>query len=773
MNGVTLQANVTGAPNETINYTFYCDRPDQGTNITQPWDYKQDTVLRTQMRAPGICDYLYKNPGIYTAKVIAEQGNGAVEKRVQVTVGGSPSGCFPLTLAANNLAGGTVPTATPPGSDPCAPGEYMPGTEIQLTATPADGWTVGSWAGTQNDGSTSDTNDLLMPASAHAVTVEYVQSAPSPLSILTTSLPDAAPNQTYAVQLVAAGGSGTGYLWSLQAGSLPVGLTLNTQTGVISGTPTQAGISSDVTVSVRDSGGNSTSRRFSLYVQQTPGPTITSNAPSSFVFSIGAPYTRPNSITYLAEGGQTPYSWQATGLPPGLQIDPAGGFLFGTPTQPGNFQAEITVADSLGESASLPTVLWVVVNALIVTDSSGHTPPNPPAGTLGLSYQFIFAAQGGSLSGYTWSISQGPLPPGLVAQKPAGCTSSTCALLISGTPTQGGTFSFTVAVRDSLGDTTSQGATIIINTGTPPTIQTVRLPLATIGSAYSTPLGVSGGTPGYRWSFVGASPDPGIQLSPSGVLSGTPTLTNDCPTGATDGGAIWVGTNYPTRYFSVQVTDAAGQSATTNLCLVSYYPLPQLTDAEPPSVIVDGQDHTITVHGASLRNNSMLGLATGIAPTTYVSPTTVTFNLYPVPGGAFATSLGGGAYGETTYALKVIQPYASFATSSINFTIFDPPPTVSAVTAVINNTSQPCRANVSCELVVNGAGLVYSTTYLVVEPNQSLERDVYPSTPIPWNQVTVGVFTVPTAGTYTLRVTNISQPNGQPASVDTHFTVQP
>src|SRR5579864_2513279 len=95
LNGVTLQANVTGTPNETINYTFYCDRPDQGTNITQPWDYKKDTVLRTQMRASGICDYLYKNPGIYTAKVIVEQGNGAVEKRVQVTVGGSPSGCFP------------------------------------------------------------------------------------------------------------------------------------------------------------------------------------------------------------------------------------------------------------------------------------------------------------------------------------------------------------------------------------------------------------------------------------------------------------------------------------------------------------------------------------------------------------------------------------------------------------------------------------------------------------------------------------------------------
>jgi hypothetical protein len=773
LNGVTLQANVTGNdPNQVINYTFYCNRSDAGTNITPNPDQQFFGIWSTQRRALSLCHY--PTAGSYTAKVIVQQGNNsAAEALAPITVGGSPSGCFSLTLAANNLAGGAVPSAAPPASSSCALGEYLAGAEIQLTAAPASGWAVGSWVGTQNDTSTSETNSLVMPASSHTVIVNYVQSAPSPITILTTSVPDAAPNQPYSVQLTASGGTGTGYVWSLQAGNLPFGLTLNAQAGVISGTPTQAGTSSDFTIGVRDSGGNSTDRRYSLYVQQTPGPTITSSAPSSFVFSVGAPYTRPNSITYLAEGGQAPYSWQATGLPPGLQIDPAGGFLYGTPVQAGSFPAEIMVSDALGESASLAATLRVVVNALIITDSSGHTPPNPPAGTLGTSYQFIFAAQGGSLSGYTWSISQGSLPPGLVAEKPPGCTSSTCALLISGTPTQGGTFSFTVMVRDSLGDVTSQGATIIINTGTPPVIQTVRLPIATIGSTYSTSLAATGGTPGYRWSFAGASPDPGIQLSASGILSGTSSLTNDCPTGATDGGAIWVGTNYPTRYFSVQVTDAAGQSATTNLCLVSYHPLPQLTDSEPPSVIVDGQDHTITVHGTNLRNDSMLEIGSNApSPTTYVNPTTVTFNLYPAPTG-FATSPGGSPYGETTYALKVVQPYASFATSSINFSIFDPPPNVSSVSSVLNNTNQPCRANLSCQLVINGTGFVDITSYLIVQSGQTIYLDDHPSTPIPWTQVTVGAFSVPTPGTYTLRVTNGFEPNGQPASVDVPFTVQP
>jgi hypothetical protein len=66
------------------------------------------------------------------------------------------------------------------------------------------------------------------------------------------------------VTLAAAGGSNTGYVWSVVAGSLPVGMSMNSS-GVISGTPTTTSANTFV-VTVVDSIGNAHSRLFTLAV---------------------------------------------------------------------------------------------------------------------------------------------------------------------------------------------------------------------------------------------------------------------------------------------------------------------------------------------------------------------------------------------------------------------------------------------------------------------------------------------------------------------------
>jgi len=66
--------------------------------------------------------------------------------------------------------------AFPTNSTGCSTGEYVAGASINLSGAMADnGWQISSWAGTANDNSTTSTNSLIMPASAHTAGVNYTQ----------------------------------------------------------------------------------------------------------------------------------------------------------------------------------------------------------------------------------------------------------------------------------------------------------------------------------------------------------------------------------------------------------------------------------------------------------------------------------------------------------------------------------------------------------------------------------------------------------------------
>jgi hypothetical protein len=184
LTGVTLSASVTGSAQQTINYTFYCDRQDTGVNITFPYDWKVDGTYTNPLTVSGLCNYL--SAGIKYAKVIAEQGAGQVQSQVQINVGQVAPTCYSLTLSRNPSSGGGLPTASPANSSICGAGQYVASENVQLTAYPANGFGVGSWVGTANDASTSTTNSLVMPASNQTVTVDYVQSQQNGKPTVTT-----------------------------------------------------------------------------------------------------------------------------------------------------------------------------------------------------------------------------------------------------------------------------------------------------------------------------------------------------------------------------------------------------------------------------------------------------------------------------------------------------------------------------------------------------------------------------------------------------------
>jgi hypothetical protein len=131
---------------------------------------------------------------------------------------------------------------------------------------------------------TSGTDALDLGAPAAQVEADALMArqgrpgAAPPVAISSTTLPDGRTGAAYAAALAATGGSGT-YLWTLSAGTLPGGLSLEGTTGVLRGTPLQPGTFA-ITVAARDAGNaaNMATQTFALTIASTP-PTISLASP--------------------------------------------------------------------------------------------------------------------------------------------------------------------------------------------------------------------------------------------------------------------------------------------------------------------------------------------------------------------------------------------------------------------------------------------------------------------------------------------------------------
>ncbi len=224
-----------------------------------------------------------------------------------------------------------------------------------------------------------------------------------------------------------------------------------------------------------------------------------------------------------ASGGKLPYTWTlASGtLPTGISLTSATGTISGTPSQSGTFSFAVRVQDSSSplQTASAPLTL----NVSAAPGTLQITTTSLTNGQAQSAYQASLTASGGATP-YSWSIASGALPAGLQLAASSG--------LISGTPTQTGTFSFTAKVSDSSSPAQSASGTVSITisaVGTSgPQITTSSLPSGQIGTAYQATITASGGATPYTWSISSGSLPLGIFLSSSsGVLSGTPTLAGN------------------------------------------------------------------------------------------------------------------------------------------------------------------------------------------------------------------------------------------------------
>jgi hypothetical protein len=155
---------------------------------------------------------------------------------------------------------------------------------------------------------------------------------------------------------VSASDSASGQTLTYSATGLPAGLSINSSSGLISGTPTAAGTST-VTVSATDTTGAEGSATFTWTVNPAGGNTVTVTNPGSQSWTVGTAASLQVSASDSASGQTLTYS--ATGLPAGLSINSSSGLISGTPTTASTGSSTVTVTDTTGAKGSA-TFSWTV-----------------------------------------------------------------------------------------------------------------------------------------------------------------------------------------------------------------------------------------------------------------------------------------------------------------------------------------------------------------------------------------------------------------------------
>lgn len=260
---------------------------------------------------------------------------------------------------------------------------------------------------------------------------------------------------------------------------------------------------------------------------------------------------------------------------------------------------------------------------VILTESLGNA-------AVSESYSAWLQASGGTLP-YSWILDSGSLPNGLALNTNG---------LIAGTPSQAGTFTFTVRVRDDAnGTATGQLSLLVIG---PLAVVTDSLPVASLGVQYDESLQAQGGSQPYDWVVsAGALPD-GLDMSAQGLISGIPLAE-----GVFD--------------FTVQVEDSEGETASralsievlAELTIITASPLPDGVLLENYSVTLDAAGGTPSYEWSGLSGALPVGLALSLDGTISGAPEET---------------------GSFDITVQVLDSVAAQATKSFSVTIYEMPP---------------------------------------------------------------------------------------------------
>ena len=521
------------------------------TGGTAPYSYAITGTLPAGLTfSPvGLLSGTATSAGTFTITITATDSSGAPGPYTNARAYGFTIGAPTLVLPTPALPGATLAqaysTSVGPASGGTAPYSYA----VTAGALPP-GVTLAA------NGAISGTPTVLGTFNFTVTATDSSTGAGAPYSVGTLAA------ITVADGLPVAGN--TSFSVAYSAPSVPVSLVLSggaassvaIATAASHGTATvtgatsisyqpQAGFAGNDSFTYTASNGTGTSAPATVAVTVT-NPTLTVTANGVFSAVAGAPYSQ----TFNWSGGTAPYSgYQVSNLPAGLSITASTAdsvTVSGTPTQAGSFNLQASATDSSTGNGPFTHAQGFVLN--VASPTITVTPAALPAATAGSAYQQAITATGG-IAPYSYALT-GTLPAGMGVDTATG--------LLSGTPTQSGSFALTITVTDSTGGSAAsvvQNYTLQVAT---PTLTLVpaagALPPTTAGSTYQVAFVAGGGVAPYTFAIGSGTLPAGLVLdAASGRLSGTPTAVGNVSFSVTATDSTTGGTATVTQAYTLSV----------------------------------------------------------------------------------------------------------------------------------------------------------------------------------------------------------------------------
>jgi alpha-tubulin suppressor-like RCC1 family protein len=485
----------------------------------------------------------------------------------------------------------------------------------------------------------------------------------------------------------------TGSPTSFNATSLPAGLAVNTSTGVISGTPTTVGTST-VTISAANATGTGTAA-LALTIDP-PAPVITSSSTATG--------TVEQAFSYTIVGTNSPTSYSLTGTIPGLSLNSSTGVISGTPTTAGTYPVTMGATNATGTGTA---TLTVTISPEYPTITSAATA----------------SGDQGSPFSYTITATQNPTSYNAIGL-PSGLSVSTSTGVISGTPSEQGTYPVTLSATNSYG-TGNTTLTLTINPP-PPVITSSSTASGTVSQSFSYTIAASNSPSSY--SVTGYLPGLSINTN-TGAISGSPTAAGIFPVviGASNAGGTGTQTLTVT-ILPAPPTITSATSATGTAGLPFSYAI--TATGSPSSFNASGLPSGLSIDTAtgvimgtlSAAGTSTVTLGASNAGGTGNASLVITSNNPPAPVITSGTSASGDVGVAFSYTIVASNSPTSFSATglpsglSVNTSsglISGAPSATGTSTMIIGAANAGGTGTTTLTLAVNGASAPVITSALL------------------------------------------------------------